>query len=113
MPFFTFNQNNSGGRYHINEKLAKVVIIEADHDAAANEFAESIGIYFDGIDKGQDCPCCGDRWSQASERDGRPEPRIYEETIEEYLQDRWAISRKHTVHLYHADGRHEVFRAVE
>ena len=67
MPFWTFQQNNSGGIFtHEPENgLGYSVCIEADTDAQATAKAESIGIYFDGVASGQDCACCGDRWYKA------------------------------------------------
>ena len=31
--------------------------------------AEDIGLYFDGVEQGMDCSCCGDRWYRAWEDD--------------------------------------------
>ena len=59
MPLFQFRQNNSGGRW-IGPKN---VVIKADDAAQANDIAaNSRDIYFDGVAKGIDCDCCGDRW---------------------------------------------------
>lgn len=62
MPFYEFNQNNSGGRFDFDEDagITHIVIVEADSEGEAIERAEEIGLYFDGEG---DCPCCGDRWS--------------------------------------------------
>lgn len=67
MNFYEFRQNNSGGAFDQDENLSVVVLIEAESARAANEKAESIGIYFDGCASGTDCPCCGDRWRQVCE----------------------------------------------
>jgi hypothetical protein len=72
--FFTFNQNNSGGRFR---GPAYYVIIEADTPTEANNIAENHGVYFDGCRDGTDCECCGDRWYPVSAHDGHPEPMIY------------------------------------
>ena len=32
---------------------------------AANRTAQDKGLYFDGVEKGIDCECCGDRWHMA------------------------------------------------
>lgn len=45
------------------------VYIEAENAEEANEKALQIGIYFNGVEDGIDCPCCGDRWYPVSERD--------------------------------------------
>ena len=62
MPLFQFRQSNSGGVY----VGPKVVVIKADDAAQANDIAQnSDHIYFNGVDKGIDCDCCGDRWYPA------------------------------------------------
>ena len=65
--FYTFIQNNSGGHFHLHGDLAVCVVVEADTAEQANERAKSIGIYFDGVEAGRDCECCGSRWYRASE----------------------------------------------
>ena len=74
--FYHFNQNNSGGWYHNNKDLCHHVIIEAENAAEANELAESIGIYFNGVEDNLDCSCCGDRWCPVWGQ-GDDEPLIY------------------------------------
>ena len=57
--FYRFHQNNSGGYFDgpVN------VIVEARSGSEANQIAQDrAGIYFDGVEKGFDCECCGDRW---------------------------------------------------
>lgn len=73
MAWFTFRQNNSGGRFI----GATEVIIEADNAEEANEIAQANGIYFNGCENGQDCNCCGDRWSPVSDYDATKKPSIY------------------------------------
>lgn len=81
--FYTYYQNNSGGHYIENSKkgLDTIVIIEALDSDHANMLAERIGIYFDGVEHDQDCPCCGDRWHRAEENDGTDSPEIYGDSI--------------------------------
>lgn len=63
MPFYTFDQNNSGGSFVFEkDKLSKYVVIEAQSPKVAKALAEDLGIYFDGCENGRDCECCGDRW---------------------------------------------------
>ena len=62
MKLYEFTQNNSGGYFEVDDKVCHRVFIEADNAMEANEIAQELGIYFDGCDKGIDCPCCGDRW---------------------------------------------------
>ena len=76
--FFLYRQNNSGGCFDQDENVDVNVIIEAKSEYESNRIAEDIGIYFDGVDKGWDCNCCGDRWSDSPD---------YYDTIEEALED--------------------------
>jgi hypothetical protein len=66
--WYEFHQNNSGGSFYIDgyKGIGPNVWIEADSEEAANDIAEGIGIYFDGVEKERDCSCCGDRWYPAS-----------------------------------------------
>ena len=84
MPFYTYNQNNSGGRYQLDEYsgIAEYVIIEANNAKQANAIATSIGIYFNGVEEGNDCSCCGDRWYTAEEYDATEIPSIYSDPVE-------------------------------
>lgn len=75
--FFMFAQNNSGGSFDIDDQVCEKVIIEANDADEANAIAESHGIYFDGVSKGMDCDCCGDRWRQADNYDSELYPAIY------------------------------------
>jgi len=84
--FYTFNQNNSGGRFHEDEisGIGAYVIIEANSADEANERAESIGLYWNGVDEGRDCDCCGDRWSPVGgwrTDDGNLVPMIYSKEV--------------------------------
>lgn len=85
MPFFDFRQNNSGGVFDINEDdgISVVVIIEADTAEEANRKAVDIGLYFDGVYKGYDCDCCGDRWYEQS-GEGDMVPSVYGEPVQDY-----------------------------
>ena len=65
--FYEFSQNNSGGRFVVNDKLCKRVIVEAESYDHAEKIGKSLGIYYDGVDKGIDCDCCGDRWYSPNE----------------------------------------------
>ena len=62
MPFYHYDQNNSGGVF---KEPALNVFIEASSHEEADAVAEANGLYFDGVDEGRDCPCCGDRWSRS------------------------------------------------
>ena len=62
--FYDFDQNNSGGYFVVNDKLCHMLFIEADSKDEAVRKAEELGCYLDGVRKGIDCPCCGDRWDK-------------------------------------------------
>jgi hypothetical protein len=77
--FFHFSQNNSGAWFHEDEDagIGRQVWVEAHNATEANNIAESIGIYFDGVVRGLDCQCCGNRWYRVwPENEGyeQPEP---------------------------------------
>lgn len=78
--FYTFLQNNSYGRftYDGDRGISVNVIVEADSTEDANRRARNIGLYFDSTD---DCPCCGSRWSEQYEYNGKdegtPVPMVY------------------------------------
>lgn len=80
--FYTFAQNNSGGKFHEDENVTHYVIIEAGNAEQANHYAEMLGIYFDGSVTERDCPCCGNRWYRVDESDGTPTPTVYGEDVE-------------------------------
>jgi hypothetical protein len=109
MPFFTFNQNNSGGSFAYEEKsgISHFVIVEADNAKKALAAAEEIGLYFDGYG---DCRCCGDRWSDyVDDEDGTEEPTIYDQPVSDYFKrefaSKWIDGFEAFVH--YEDGRIE------
>jgi len=83
MKKFTYRQNNSGGAYDYPEWTGPAdlggvfaaptwqnkqvdVWVMAESAAEADMLVEKhAGVYFDGVDKGKDCECCGDRWWRA------------------------------------------------
>jgi hypothetical protein len=99
--FYAFNQNNSGGSFIMDDNVAHFVIIEADSVDAACDKAEEVGIYFDGIDKGYDCECCGDRWYQPW--DSEETPMIYGQDPADY-EDMWTPEGKAYAYVYYKDG---------
>jgi hypothetical protein len=84
--FYAFSQNNSGGRFVLDEEcgLTHFVLIEADSASDANYRAIAVGIYFDGCREGLDCACCGDRWGEVDDRDATESPTIYEQPADQY-----------------------------
>jgi hypothetical protein len=106
--FYTFRQNNSGGSFEINDAVTVNVIIEAVNETHANVIAEGVGIYFDGVDKGEDCDCCGDRWYPVDDYDGKESPMVYGVSPEVYVSElhnrmRWADKGEEVV-VYYLDG---------
>lgn len=81
LRWFTFDQNNSGGRYEIDNKVDAYVIIQAHNADEANALAERIGIYFNGVDEGHDCECCGDRWYPVRNSEASDEPMVSGEPV--------------------------------
>lgn len=112
MSWYEFSQNNSGGSFITNKKVCHRVYIEAADADEANSKAETLGIYFNGIESGEDCPCCGDRWYPA-EGEGDKFPYSYTKelvfnTPEEYMQylaNTYGWNMKPEARLYYNDGR--------
>lgn len=101
MSFFTYRQNNSGGSFDRDDSVDKWVIIEADSPLEANARALRLGIYFDGVPKGIDCDCCGDRWVEAW-AEGDETPSAYGNPVNVYHESRLP-QRNGWVH--YKDGR--------
>lgn len=110
MKFYTFNQNNSGGRF--DENLGQFVIIEAASKDEANDKAESIGIYFNGVVNGEDCPCCGDRWYPADDWDAGDTPLIYGKSPEDIIEEGELYFLK-KITVYYANGSIDTYRPQE
>ena len=72
---FVFRQNNSGGYYH----GPKWIIVPAESSQEALDKALKLDyFYLDGMASGEDCSCCGDRWSAwSSEYDSVREANSY------------------------------------
>lgn len=106
--FHSYAQNNSCGSLTVNDEVANFVFIEADDSDQADEIACKIGIYFNGVDDGLDCECCGDRW-YSSGSEGEAEPKIYGESIAEYRDVLNTKVGEPYAHVYYKDGRKETF----
>ena len=75
--WFTFSQNNSGGRFVEDENVCETVCIQAVSAADAVAKAETF------MDNSDSCPCCGERWSfWVDDSDGCAVPSVYGEPIE-------------------------------
>lgn len=67
--FYVLHQNNSFGRYKDIDQFSAVdLAIEAKDECEATIIAIDNGVYFRGVEKGIDCPCCGNRWYSSFER---------------------------------------------
>lgn len=104
--FYTYNQNNSGGTFvHSKSKnIAHYVIVEAESKEDADNRAEDIGLYFDGCANGQDCSCCGDRWSRAWE-EGTETPEVFGKHPNDH-EDSW-FKKGDSVAVHYKDGQIE------
>jgi hypothetical protein len=67
MNFYELSQNNSGGKFTVNEQLCHRLIIETEDERKAIHKAEELGCYWDGVEDGRDCSCCGDRWYKSAD----------------------------------------------
>lgn len=106
--FFTYRQNNTHGIYLVDKFSKHFVIIEANSAERADEEAEKMGIYFDGVEKGIDCPCCGDRWHRAQNWEGEEEPLIYGKRPEDFVKEEKYF--KYEVLVCYMDGRKEIIK---
>ena len=67
MQTFAFYQNNPGGCYQLG--MPGILFVRAKDHNDANSKAMAEGVYFDGVDSGIDCSCCGDRWDRCDAYD--------------------------------------------
>ena len=96
MAFYQFDQNNSGGGFDIDDArgIGPIVWIEATDLVCAISISLGLGIYFDGVSKGMDCRCCGDRWSEPWPGDEKVTPEI----------DKYDFDWHDTVYVHHLNG---------
>lgn len=73
MQVYRYDQNNSGGHFDRDPPSDRAgcvherVYVEAANPWEADVRAEARGVYFDGVARGHDCACCGDRWRRADD----------------------------------------------
>lgn len=109
--FFTFDQNNTGGRFLDNMPL--FLIVEAIDSFQADDIAINNGVYFNGCEIGLDCECCGDRWTESSNNDSSETPNIYGNPVEQF-KSQWGnyvakvIYLNGTVKEYKTDKSNEL-----
>jgi len=80
--FWIYEQNNSGGVWQLDPArgLAPIVYVQAPTPAAADQRLQEAGAYFDGVNRGRDCACCGDRWfplDGVAQAAWTPTPRLF------------------------------------
>ena len=73
--------NNSGGNFIVDNDVDAYVIVHAHNADEANQLAQRIGIYFNGVDDGIDCECCGNRWSSIWADEGTDVPMVYSDLV--------------------------------
>ena len=127
LKWFEYSQKNLGGFVHKNDDVSITVVVQATSLKEANRIAEDrAGIYFDGVGKGYDCSCCGDRWYEPCEdgmenlsvmswssKEGKHNHAVYG-TIEDWAEataqaETWAKLGESAVILYYADGTKTVY----
>lgn len=79
MNLYRFLQNNSGG--WLSDDMPHVLYVEAETSDAANDRAVAAGVYFDGVDMGMDCECCGDRWYRVHREDECVDVQTWYESV--------------------------------
>ena len=113
--FFTYYQNNSGGR----SKGSHYVIIEARDYRDANNLAEDKAeIYFNGCAEGFDCNCCGDRWIPYSfdgfqTMKGTGVPCLYKVPIIAFTDEGVAERAEREISVYYLDGTVKIFNIIK
>ena len=100
--YYTYYQNNSGGSFHNNDQVCHYVVVQALSPSDADRRAESVGIYFDGVDNHEDCACCGDRWDRSWQA-GSAQPAIYGQDPGE-TEDMFTDEHEVYCRIYHLDG---------
>lgn len=110
--FYTYYQNNSGSRWTNDDNVNQYVIIEAESAELADKKAETIGIYFEGVNRGYDCECCGDRWYRARDKKGSKTPTVYGKDVENFFSNNSLMlsNSKTAIIIYYLDGKKEIHR---
>ena len=104
--FYTFYQNNPGGRLVINKErgISRFVVVEATSLEEANARCREIGFTDDH------CPCCGSRWSVSEE--GFTDPSVHGDllTIDPRVVEMTKEQDADFVYIHYTSG--EVVRGV-
>lgn len=121
--YYLFDQNNSGGDFITDDNLCHRMLIQAESQKQAEDFAFSMGIYYDGCSMGVDCGCCGDRWHEPEEitfpydygEDLEGKRHIFK-TPEEYMQylaTRWGNWTKPEGRIFRKSGITEIHSRIQ
>lgn len=106
LKWWHFSQNNSGGKFIVDDEVAHDVFIQAPHvDYALFKAHKVLG------SSGYDwCPCCGERWSfWIDEDEGSVAPEAYGENV--FTCDGGYFREEARLHYF--DGRVEVVKYKE
>jgi len=71
VKFYTYDQNNSGGYFIINNAVCEYLIIEANNVDEADHIMREITYDYSNY-----CECCGERWQDFWGEKGTDEPMI-------------------------------------
>ena len=93
--FYTFYQNDTDGKFLIDENVAEFVIIEANSADEANEKAKLVGIFF-SVDS--------DTWEMAEKWDAESDPMVFDEYPTELN------SKDFNTIVYYANGKKEFYK---
>ena len=109
MNWYQFSQNNSGGSFVVDDKLCCELYIEAQNTDEANTIAERLGVYFDGVEQGLDCECCGDRWYPGHKVElpyTTADKRVLEDIVSyvQYLVDTYGRLATPDARIFYHDG---------
>lgn len=88
LGWYEFDQNNSGGSFDVDDDVTHRIYIQAFSYKEAEDKALDLGVYFNGVQSGRDCDCCGDRWHGGDKLNFPIDWGKYKKftTIEEYVQ---------------------------
>ncbi len=109
--FYEYLQNNSGGSFDFDENagITHSVIVEAKNKDEASARAQDIGIYFDGVSRGRDCDCCGDRWYEPWNDEGKDEPMHYDTPVAEATSFSIWMKEGKEICVHYLDGTKKWF----
>lgn len=103
LKWYEYRQNNSGGAFILEATsgIGQYVWVQARNAKDADSRAQEIGLYFYGCESGQDCDCCGDRWSPQYAYWKDDEGTTNEPVLTKWrMGDRWFIDENAFAHRY-------------